>query len=297
MSFVSQQFLLADSTTLANFKSWAQAISSALSSSGWTQTSDTGQVNWGTIASVPANAFVYEIWQPADALQTGSTKFYLKVEYGTDSASPGHGRIRVTAGTSTNGAGVMNGFSTTALLEGDVLNEGSIITYDCYFSGDVNRFGALMYRSGPNSGAPYFFAIERTKNTDGTDSSDGFTLIAGNRQNSTSYGSGHQTVIFGIATAQFVGVNGQSGQYYYCALGDGNNASGAFNNEIPISPIFPQYGRYGNPLTTVGFVHTQDVADGCIFTTTLYGATRTYIKCANIQVSWPGNCHFCLRYD
>ena len=74
-----QSFLVCDSSTLANFKSWAQTISAFFTTATWTQSADTGQVNWSTIASVPGSgAFVYEIWEPNDGLTT----FYVKVEYG-----------------------------------------------------------------------------------------------------------------------------------------------------------------------------------------------------------------------
>jgi hypothetical protein len=46
---------VADTSTLANFKSWAQAISSALAAFGWIQSNDTGQVVW-TASSAPISA-------------------------------------------------------------------------------------------------------------------------------------------------------------------------------------------------------------------------------------------------
>jgi hypothetical protein len=80
----SQQFLVCDSSTLANFKSWAQAISGWFATAGWSQAADTGQVNWSTIVSVPGSgAYVYEVWQPNDGLTT----FYAKIEYGNSTAS------------------------------------------------------------------------------------------------------------------------------------------------------------------------------------------------------------------
>lgn len=91
----SQSFLACDNSTLTNFKAWGQAISNALSTSTWTQTSDTGQVNWSSIASVPGSgAYVYEIWQPNDGL----TAFYLKAEYGNFSGT-NMPSIRVSIGT------------------------------------------------------------------------------------------------------------------------------------------------------------------------------------------------------
>ena len=289
MSYVSQQFLLADNSSTANFKNWAQAISTAFSSAGWTQTSDTGQVNWSTV-TVPASAsFVYEIWQPADALQTGSTKFYLKVRYGTGSGSPAGPRIQIQVGLGTDGAGTLTGFTSTNFEFTNTAGagKGSVLTYDCYFSGDTDRFSFMLWRSL----ASLFtcgFSIERTRDTAGADSSDGVTIVSFAPSNTP----GQQTLVFGV------GVGEQTPTAFYVSLTSYNSGSGAFNNNVPISPCFPVYGKYGNPLTTIGFVRTADVAEGCIFTTTLYGSTRTYIATnSGIALSGPTFSRYCMRYD
>lgn len=50
-----QSFLPYDSSTVTNYKAWAQGIGNALSSFGWTKTADEGQVNWSNVTSPPAN--------------------------------------------------------------------------------------------------------------------------------------------------------------------------------------------------------------------------------------------------
>lgn len=289
MSYVSQQFLLADNSSTTNFKNWAQAISTAFSSSGWTQTSDTGQVNWATVTVPTAGNFVYEIWQPSDALQTGSTVFYLKIKYGTSSGSGP--RIQLQLCSATDGSGNPTGLSTANFELGttNFSGGGSVVTYDCYFSGDTDRFGVLMWRNY-TAPAPMGFVIERTHNVDGTNSGDGVT-IAPVAATGTASTLSQATIVFGVSAA--IQNSGRS----FTALTDFNNASGAFNNNIPVSPVFPTYGKYGNPMTEIAFVHTQDVAEGCVFTSTLYGATRTYIATALIQITNPPNCKFCMRYD
>ena len=290
MSYVSQQFLLSDNSSLANFKNWAQAISTAFSTSGWTQTSDTGQVNWGTIVSVPTSGnFVYEIWQPADALQTGSTKYFVKIKYGTSSGSPAAPRLQIQSGSATDGAGNLTGITTTnwEVTAGNNAGQGSILTFDCYFSGDTNRFHMMMWRS-INSFVPMVVSIERTKNTDGTDSSDGWNLVvlaqnSGNAQR-------NETGVFGVGLATAV-----SNRQYPCI--QGGQSSGVFNNNIPVSPLFPIYGKVGNPLTGIAFVCPSDVAEGCIFTTTLYGATRTYIATGFCNLASPSGYKTCMRFD
>src|SRR5690242_8747640 len=145
----SQQQLVCDSSTLANFKQWAQGISGNFTTFGWVQSGDTGQVNWSTIASVPgAASFVYEIWQPNDGLTT----FYLKVEYGNVSGT-NCPSLRLTLSTSTNGAGTPTGF-----IVGPWNTNVTIFTppststqFECNFSGAAGRIGAMMWRNGSNS--------------------------------------------------------------------------------------------------------------------------------------------------
>lgn len=292
MSYTSKQFLLFDNSTDANFRSWGSAISAAIASMGWVSNGDSGQVNWTTVTSPAAGSFVYECWKPSDA----GTTFVLKVEYGSSSGATKGARIRMTVATASDGAGNLTGLISNTMEPGPSNAVGTgVVTYDCYFSGDVDRISMLLWRGF--STMSIIFSIERTHNADGTNSNDGVTLVAvaavGSSPQSTV---GQQTVVFGVA----VGINSGtgSGGGTYLAFYNGINGSSAFNNNIPISPIFPEYGKYGNPLTTIGFVHTQDVAEACFFTTTLYGATRTYIATGQ----WRGtpasaNNKICMRYD
>jgi hypothetical protein len=61
-------------------------------------------VNWAASPAFPAaGASVYEIWQPGDALQTGSTRYYLRIDY-ANITSVGMGFI-FQLRTRTDGAG------------------------------------------------------------------------------------------------------------------------------------------------------------------------------------------------
>src|SRR5262245_28519423 len=109
----SQQYLIWDNTTAANFRAWGEAVSNQLTTMGWTKTADTGQVNWSTTPTPPTSGnFVYEIREPAsDPLQTGATKYYVKWEYGSRGSGP-MPTLRISLGTGTNGAGTLTGFQT-----------------------------------------------------------------------------------------------------------------------------------------------------------------------------------------
>src|SRR5689334_656828 len=174
MSYTSQQFLIEDNSTDANFRSWGSAISAAISSMGWVQTSDTGQVNWTTVTSPASGSFVYEVWKPGDA----GTTFNLKVEYGSSSGSPKGVRFRMSIGTTTNGAGTLSGITSSVLEPGAITpnGQGSSV-FDCYFSGDTDRLSMMLWRS-LNSTPTVMFSVERTKNTDGTNNNEGVTILA-----------------------------------------------------------------------------------------------------------------------
>jgi len=293
MSYTSKQFLVCDNSSLANFKNWAQAISTAFSSSGWTKTSDSGQVDWTTIASVPTSGnFVYEIWQPADALQTGSTAYYVKVKYGTGSGSPAGPRLQIQIGTGTDGSGNLTGLTTTNYEPGATTTAGSgSATYDCYFSGDTDRIGFMLWRSrGTLDTLAQMFSIERTKATDGTNSSDGVFISSFCAWNNAGSSTGSSGIIFGVASPNATG----SRTYIAPTI---TNQSGAFNNNVPIFPLFPEYGVIGNPLTGIAFAHSADTTEGTVIQTTLYGATRTFLVTKIHSVSSPGNSSQLLRYD
>lgn len=280
----SQQFLVCDNSTLANFKSWAQAISTFFGTAGWLQSSDAGQVNWSTIASVPTSGnFVYEIWKPGDGL----TPFYVKMYYGTGSGSPAGPRWRWQTGTGTDGAGNLTGF-TTALIELTATNlaGAGITTYECDFSGDTDRMSILMWRTLNN--IAIIASFERTKSATGTNTTDGYTVVSTTQTSATA--TGQQTVIFGVGAAPALSSR------VFAALGTGLNTTTLFNNNIPVSPVFPVYGQYGNPMTTIAFVSSADVTAGSIFSTSLFGSTRAYIA-APIGVISPANSLVAMRYD
>lgn len=350
MGFTSVQNLVADNSSVTNFKAWATAISAFFTTCGWTQTSDTGQVKWtvstttvaitsctffagsttytytltsgtpllvgqvmtvtgmvaggnnftslpitslgGTFTSgtfsvanasgvlataqsgtgtgpfaVPiANGNVFEIWQPAaDPLQTGATDYYIKVQYGNFS-NLNNPVMQVSLGTATTGAGALAGFIAGPWSVPTGLTNGAgPATFECDFCGDVDRMGMILWR---NSSADQvgFWCVERTKTTSGTNSSDGVTLFSSN-----FVSVNQRTIVFGVgqgpALVTIAGIDPSSG----------GPSSFVFNNSVPISPTFANYGKWGNPQTVLGLVSRGDCIEGMVLTTTLYGSTRTYL--------------------
>lgn len=301
---VSTQALVRDNSTLVNFKQWAKAISDFFVTAGWTQASDTGQVNWSSIASVPtAGNFVYEIWQPNDGLTT----FYLKVEYGTNTASTNTGpQIRVSIGTTTNGAGTLTGFVTSTQSHPNVVVSVTSTTtqWQCHFSGDSGRMAVMMWRDDNSGGGGIFFAVQRSLNNSGTPTSTHVTLMScGNV--TTSSAVGQQTLVFGTGVGNSVAVAGTGTQGLVC-IRNSQLSSQLFNGNISISPIFPDVGYFDNPLDIMALGAPNDFTEGSQYTIAAanmpYGIAHTYIATKNNPFSkadgaTQNNAAVLMRYD
>jgi hypothetical protein len=171
---------LATNSSAANFRSWGKAIDDQFTALGWVRTSDTGQINWTTVA-VPSGAGVfmgYSIFRMADTLQS-TTPIFLKVEYGSSSAATATPAIRITVGQSTNGTGSITG---NAIAPVAINAPGTYATADAvsYYSGSTGWFVMATWVSASvatNTGI--FFSIERTKDTTGADNAEGVLIAWG----------------------------------------------------------------------------------------------------------------------
>ena len=275
----SQQFLVSDNSTLANFKSWASAISAFFTTAGWTQSADTGQVNWSTIATVPGSgAFVYEVWQPNDGLTT----FYLKVEYGNygNANSP---TLRVSLGTGTNGAGTLTGFVTPATpVQATALTGlSSTATYECNLSGVAGRMGVMMWRTGANN-QQQFFAVQRSLDATGAPTGSYVTLWTHGDSTGRTL---QQSVSFalGVAPPLCSQVNGTANSVTGCTQtafvrGISSGGSGTvFNSSIPMDLCAPLLGQWQDECTVCGTADPTAIVDGLTFGATVYGATKIYM--------------------
>ncbi len=165
-----------DMSSDAGFRTWGATFGTNLATLGWVQTADTGQINWSTVTKPTlANTVAgYEIWRMNDALQS-TAPIFLKIEYGTGAAAT-NSAIWITVGFSTDGAGNLN--STNVSTRTQVYNTLSSATaYEWKFSGTSARLGVL--ENWNYAGGYRYFFIERTHNSDGTDSSTGAMVVMG----------------------------------------------------------------------------------------------------------------------
>ncbi len=302
----SQQFLLCDNTNATNFKNWAQAISNFIRTAGWTNSTDTGQLNgagpgpggWASVSTVPGSGlFYYEIFQPGDGLQN----FYLKMEYGNSPSSTNSPTLRVSVGITTNGAGVLTGFTigTYTLASTSFTAPSTTVTYECDLSGDSGRLSFLLWRNAPNT-ASQVFAIQRSLNASGSaygTSSTGYITIWGAGKNSSNQTGNQQSLAFGIGAApafQSFDVS-NTGLGWPCMRSTNGNASNVFNGSIPMWNLQPCVGFWDYPCTAVAVCSQNDISEGVPFTVTnQYGQTKTYMPTHVVAVnvvglSWVSN--------
>lgn len=263
--------VVCDNSSLANFKAWAQVISNFMATAGWVQSSDTGQVNWSTIAAVPASTYVYEIWKPGDALTT----FFLKIEYGFSGTIV---QIKLSLGTSTNGAGTLSGFVVGPFFpqggsQGSGPGNQGATAFNYYLSGDTGRICIAMWVNSATGSVPTVFVVARSKNSSGANTSSHVTLMTFSTAGRVSY----QSVVFGTGLATLV--NFVAGIAPVIQTGQASNLFAS--TDVPISPFFPAVGFYDNPLIEMGAGAHNDITDQATFTIAAanmpYGTSHTFI--------------------
>lgn len=269
--------LVCDNSSLANFKSWAQFVSNAFSAFGWVQTADTGQVNWGSIASVPASTWVYEVWKANDA-SAATMPIFVKVEYGFSATAPS---LRFTAGTGSNGSGTITGQVVTS-APWEIIrpaNQGAG-TIPCYASGDAGNFRVCMWN---NSGTPQITAlwfVERAR--DGTGASTNTYVTTGYVNDVSSIaGSNSKQQSFSASTV-FASHGGLYGAYPSLATGFDQTTTEAY-------PYFPTLGKVGNPFLGLMGAFAADAAlNSTVTVQSMYGATHTYVAVGPNGNGWSG---------
>ena len=296
-----------DNSTLANFKQWAQVISNFMSTLTWTQTTDTGQVNWGTIAAVPGtSSYVYELWKPSDGL----TSFVLKIEYGTQSTA-GRPAMRLSLGTGSDGAGNLTGFVTNLPVNpaNNVAVTSTTTQFNCYLSGDSGRVCVAMWVNDTVNTGPIFFGVERSINSSGSYTSDYVTLLVSGSGNNTN-NTFQQSVSFANGAGRAFGGNpagSNNSQAGWCVAIDPGVATAIAFSATPLALVEPQLGLPGNKMTIAGAAYVNDVTEEATVVIPAanmpYGVSHTYIGFKNgnlnriVGGSGSANQALLMRYD
>lgn len=151
----------------ATFRAWGSGIAAQLAACGLVQTSDSGQINWTTATRPPVNGSAgYEIYRFNDA-QQAAWPVYFKLEYGSGNTLGG-GRLGLTVGTGTNGAGVITGQAAPLRFTyGSAALDPVGTTRSSYASGDGGRIVLLNQPDASQIARGTGFVIERARSGSG----------------------------------------------------------------------------------------------------------------------------------
>lgn len=267
------QFVSNVALSLANYKQAGGDWGAAMTAVGFTQTADTGQTNWSTVAAVPAAPGVdYEIRQFTDALQS-TAPFYVKIEtYATGSSGIFGLNFRLSVGTGTNGAGVLtgnvSGFFTMAFF--NFVTAGGIGNQISYMSGDGSRYQLnwMPNATGAFSCVAGFVSLERLRDATGATLPTGLQITLDSR----SAGKLAQ-VIFSPSFGQFYPAAPSA---WTAAMPNSGTAS--FGGNIGLFPILANLGYPNNPgLGALGVFNTDSPVGGAIISVSEYGVFRNYM--------------------
>jgi hypothetical protein len=280
-----------DLSTVANFKDWGQAVNTALTAFGWTQTADTGQVNWTTISSVPTSGnYVTELWQPGD----GGTPFYIRIDYGNNAGN--QPAMRFQGGTSTTGTGALSGFTTTLIQMASAVNTGSTL-YNCLFSGDSSSFNIMMWRDA--SAANFVLSVDRARTSAGATTNAYFSILSFRATNVSGAAGTCQSVVFGIGVAPQLS-SLATGSLPTLATGTswaGVNQSMFFNGNYGFIPVFPYVGYFDVPSLALGQLDQLDFSELSVLSLTILGSVHTYIVSKLSNFSFSNNFCLAMRWE
>lgn len=180
MTNAIRSFRIDGTTSVATFRLWGSSISTMISDMGFVKTSDTGQVDWATVA-LPSNfntIWCYEIWRFNDSLQ-GTTPIFFKIGYGRASG-PGTVFLSIEGGSGSNGSGTITGIGAGLiyypLIYGGVADNANPKTH--LVSSDGSGLFLVHGIDAATAGHKGGFLIERLRNNDGTPNGDGFIIRA-----------------------------------------------------------------------------------------------------------------------
>lgn len=250
--------------TLAQYNAYFSAVRAAILSFGWVQTSDTGQVDFTTNAAFPAIGTHYQLFRPADALQS-TAPFILRIGYGNSASIV---QMTVQLGSETDGAGnFINNFTAPISLTNGT--SGSATAMTSYGAGDTDRFwlalNATVTATGVASGNMMFLSFERSKDSLGDNTGDFATIFC-----SGASATGLRQVSLHQEYGPTQGDNAWVAPMPYNSLNLGFNGAGG------TVPVFPFLGRVENPSKDMGLCKFGDFAHGSIITCESYNLNRSY---------------------
>jgi hypothetical protein len=260
-------------TSNATFREWGKWISDNLTAGGQTKTSDTGQIDWSTVA-VPSisNYAGYEIRQFTDSL-AASYPIVYKLEFGNGGVNVLNAALKMTVGTGSNGSGTITGV-LLASPNPDQRDTNTSNTASRMISVDPNRFVFDMYYNGALA-APNLM-MERTKDAVYADTNQGVII----RWKDSSGGA----VSHKIYVKNFSGVHAPDETQGTGIIPiSGTTVDGSNVAVFPI-PIF-NLGKLMRPTNMFGYRNT-DISTDTVFSLSLNGTAQDYIATGQAQAAF-----------
>lgn len=160
-------------STDAIFRTWGQAVNTALAAVGMVNTSDTGQINWSTVTRASINTDAgYEVWKFDDALQS-TVPIFFKLYYGTGT-NASYARLRIEVGTASNGSGTLSGTGSGTTTTIVTHSSGTAATsFDNWMSSDGSGLAFTAWGNSSNS-VKSVLVIDRFRDADGTAGNKGW---------------------------------------------------------------------------------------------------------------------------
>jgi len=202
--------------------------------------------------------------------------YYFKFEYGNQSTSVPSFAFQIGTAITTTGAlnsSGLRGFREIITL--DVTTASGASTFETDFYADATpglaggKFAMLGWRTATATSAQIYLGWERSKDNFGVDTGLYMTYL----WSSALASSWKQSSVFATGSTNF----GTRTTVNALSIFMGNNASLQVGNNIPVAPVFPSVGYFGNPITIFLGLAIQDTNEGVAFVTTVYGASHTYI--------------------
>jgi hypothetical protein len=296
-------------TTDADFRAWGSALSAAMQTCGLLQATDTGQINWVTVARPVGNNTVagYEIYKFTDALQATSPVF-IKLEYGTGSTSTNFGApaLWLTVGQGSNGAGTLTGVLTTRVqimcngtgqnarvISNNTQSFPTFVSFNGSFLGVALKIGGLYNGYSGQTGGSTMFTVGRA--VDNTGAYVGSKIMACMQD-----GSNPSSVFYDVA--QTFCVNTTTGVLYSQASGYFSwvpyqmNASAVGGAQFQ---VFSTYGVYPevSPNQWLLYGLNAELPLGVTIKATPVGAaSHTYIMTGAASAGWglPSNNNYSM---
>lgn len=290
--------VLCESGSDVNFRAVAQFWEDTLvTTGGWVLTSDTGQTAPASLVhpTVANTKQGYRIYRMNDSLQS-TYPVFMRVDFG-GSANPAVMGFWTTIGTGSNGSGTITGALFTPAASPNVCNtsNSSTANQNAYGSASTNRATIAVGIAPSGNLCQNLFAIERSKDSTGTDTGDGLLLCynSGGLLNTSRY-------------LNYAGGAQPTAEALSYVLTARNPSETFAPGDIGVGILIPIRGIAQQPGMNIMIVNSSDVGAQGSFSMTLYGATRTYQHLdalltpfkatAGSSVSDTG-ARVCMRYD